>query len=347
MSDDTCLLAEIQSFLLFLSYIQTIASRGDFLLLPAGDIRYYALGDEVMPELLRDLAAAERYIFFEYFIVDDGEMWEKVKEILVAKAQAGVDVRVMYDEFGCLPVLPRDFERDLTAAGARVQAFNPLIPTLALVMNNRDHRKIMVIDGRIAYTGGFNIADEYINLRSRFGHWKDTGLRLVGPVAQTFATMFLTLWLAYQPDDLDYRAYLADSWEPPVGEGRVQAFTSSPLTTEPLGLQVYLDLIWQAERYLWIFTPYLIIDDSVISALTSAAERGVDVRLVLPAIPDHKLAHEMAQSFVPPLLEGGVKIYKYTPGFIHAKSLLVDDRQAVVGTINFDYRSLLNLRLAI
>ncbi len=155
-----------------------------------GSVLYLLFGNHRPSRRLNErIAAAERYIFFEYFIVDDGEMWEQVKEILVAKAQAGVDVRVMYDEFGCLPVLPRDFERDLTAAGARVQAFNPLIPTLALVMNNRDHRKIMVIDGRIAYTGGFNIADEYINLRSRFGHWKDTGLRLVGPVAQTFAWM--------------------------------------------------------------------------------------------------------------------------------------------------------------
>ncbi|MDO5734756.1 MAG: cardiolipin synthase [Eubacteriales bacterium] len=320
-----------------------ILSAGAYPISGQTKTEYFKLGEEMFERMLEDLNSAENYIFFEYFIVGESSMWERMKEVLIRKAKAGLDVRVMYDELGSLPVLPQNFRRDLTAAGIQVVNFNPLVPFLSMVMNNRDHRKILSIDGRVAYTGGINIADEYININPPYGHWKDTGLRLEGEGAWTLTTMYLGLWLANLEDEIDYSTYRPEL-TPDLTEtenlGLVQPFSDSPLGQEALGLNVYLDIIWQAEDYVYIFTPYLIIDYEMIEALSLAARRGVDVRIVVPGIPDKKLAYELTQSYFRILLEAGVKIYLYSPGFIHAKSFLSDHKRAVVGTINMDFRSL-------
>lgn len=317
-----------------------VLGTGSYPLSDQTKVTYFPLGEKMFESMLEDLRRAERYIFFEYFIVGDGKMWREIKSILLEKAKAGLDVRVMYDEVGSLPVLPQGFRKELEQAGVKVLNFNPLVPLLSLVMNNRDHRKILVIDGKVGYTGGINIADEYINEDSPYGHWKDTGLRLEGKAAWTLTTMYLELWLSSVNDSLDYDEYRPASTGEFINEGYAQPFSDSPLGQEAVGVNLYLDLLWQAEDYVYIFTPYLIIDYEMIEALTMASKRGVDVRIVVPGIPDKKLVYEMTQSYFKPLLEDGVKIYVYTPGFLHAKSYLSDDKRAVVGTINMDYRSL-------
>ena len=306
------------------------------------DVDYFALGDELYPALLRDLEAAERYIFLEYFIISEGKMLDGIMDILKRKAAAGLDVRIIYDDIGCEAAASLSFIPDAQRHGIRCLAFNPIIPIISIVMNHRDHRKIVVIDGKVAYTGGINLADEYINEKVRFGHWKDTGLRLRGTAAHSFLYMFLNLWNALRPTETDYTPFLApvpDALSPQRPD-LVLPFSDSPLDEEHVGQTVYLEILAQAERYVYIFTPYLIIDNEMQTALCTAAKRGVDVRIVTPGIPDKKMAFRLTRSYYPVLLRAGVKIYEYTPGFIHAKSFVSDDRIGVVGTINLDYRSL-------
>jgi cardiolipin synthase len=304
---------------------------------------YYALGDTAYLQILEDLKAAKHYIFVEFFIISEGEMWQSIYTILKQKAAAGVDVRVIYDDVGSVAALPRHFIQELEQNGIHCMAFNPMMPILALVMNHRDHRKILVIDGRIAYTGGINLADEYINRISRFGHWKDSAVRLEGAAVWNFTVMFLNMWDAFHTEKHDdYDAYRPEAFGQslPESDGIVQPYTDSPLDEEALGENVYLDILGQAQNYVYIFTPYLVIDNEMMTALRLAAKRGVDVRIVVPGIPDKKIVYRLTRSYFPPLLKSGVKIYTYTPGFIHAKSFVCDDHTAVVGTINLDYRSL-------
>ena len=229
----------------------------------------------------------------------------------------------------------------MARAGIRTLAFNPFLPLVSLVMNHRDHRKITVIDGRIAYTGGINIADEYANRYERFGHWKDSGLRLQGDAVRSFAVMFLNMWNAYHKTDDDYTPFLPQAGEEVCREGGViQPYCDSPLDEENLAENVYLDILAQARQYVYIFTPYLIIDSEMQSALTLAAKRGVDVRIVTPGIPDKKMVYRLTRSYYAPLIRAGVRIYEYTPGFLHAKSFVCDDHIATVGSVNMDYRSL-------
>ena len=315
-----------------------IGNRGPFPIHSGTDVGYFKVGEDMFAAMMEDLKKAEKFIFFEYFIVGDGKMWREIEKVLIEKAQQGVDVRVMYDDFGCIGVLPKDI-KNLKDKKIKVVAFNPLIPFLALVMNNRDHRKILVIDGNIGYNGGINIADEYINVDSPYGHWKDTGIRLEGAAVVNLTVMFLSVWNAYYPEQTDGKQYLqADKAE--GAKGYVQPFSDSPLDNEMISENIYMDILWQAKDYVYIFTPYLIITNEMEVALCMAAKRGVDVRLVIPKIPDKKTPYHLAESYFKPLAEAGVKIYLYTPGFIHAKSYLSDDRIAVVGTINMDYRSL-------
>lgn len=304
-------------------------------------VKYFELGELMFQSMLEDLKNAKKFIFFEYFIVAESKMWNDMKDIFLQKAQEGVDIRIMYDDLGSLPVLPKNFKQELESYGIKVVPFNPLVPFLALGMNNRDHRKILVIDGNIAYNGGINIADEYINLDSKFGHWKDTGLRLEGEGVYNLTLMFLTIWNVYCEENLSdniskYRPSISISNE----KGYVQSFSDSPLDNELLSENLYMDILWQAKDYVYIYTPYLIIDNEMTVALTMAAKRGVDVRIVVPKIPDKKIVYNLTQSYFKPLIESGVRIYLYTPGFIHAKSYVSDDNVAVVGTINMDYRSL-------
>ena len=305
-------------------------------------VEYFSLADEAFPRLLEDLRKARHYIFMEYFIVTEGVMWDSIKAILKEKAAAGVEVRFAYDDLGSVGCLPKNFRKELAAAGIHVLTFNPFRPALSAVMNNRNHRKITVIDGYIAYTGGFNLADEYINQKQRFGHWKDTGLRLYGEGVYSLTLMCLELWNAFYNTNDNCKKYLPHRYhpEPFPTDGYVQPYCNSPFENETLAQDIYLDLLYQAKEYVYIFTPYLAVDDEMQHALCMAAQRGVDVRLVTPGIPDKRVVYSLTRSYYEPLIRAGVRIYEYTPGFIHAKSYLVDDRIGIVGTINMDYRSL-------
>lgn len=305
-------------------------------------VRYYRVGEEMYADLLPELEKAEKFIFLEYFIIRPGEMWDGVLEILKRKAAAGVDVRIIYDDMGCIDILPANYNATLDGWGIRTMAFNRFVPAVSLVMNNRDHRKITVIDGKVGFTGGINISDEYINVKERFGHWKDTGLMLKGPGVFNLTLMFLEMWNAFNKDSDGYAEFIPDSFEEcgSADDGYVLSFSDSPLDNESVGESVYTDMLYQAKDYIYITTPYLAIDSELQTALCMAAKRGVDVRMITPGIPDKKLVYRLTRSYYPTLLRAGVKIYEYTPGFIHAKSFVCDDKLCVVGTINMDYRSL-------
>lgn len=303
------------------------------------EARYFASGEEMYLQLLADLENAKHTIFLEFFIVSSGCMWDGIEAILRRKAAQGVDVRLIYDDFGSLRGLPSDFVVRMERAHIRCIPFNPVVPLLSLVMNHRDHRKIVVVDGNVAYTGGVNLADEYINQVERFGYWKDAALRVEGDAAWNFTVMFLNFWNAFRPSETDYRMF-----RPTVTvarqDGYVQPYADSPLDEEPLAETVYLNILAQAQQYVYIYTPYLAVGEEMLDALRNAAKRGVDVRLILPGIPDKKLVYRLSRSYYLPLLKAGVRIYEYTPGFLHAKCYVSDDRVAVVGSVNMDYRSL-------
>lgn len=304
--------------------------------------KYYRSGEEMFPDMLKELEKAEHFIFLEYFIIEEGYMFDTMVEILARKAAEGVDVRVIYDDIGCINTLPPKYNKKLESMGIKCAVFNPFRPILSVVMNNRDHRKIFVVDGKVGFTGGINLADEYINEKSRFGYWKDTGVCLEGEAVWNLTAMFLTAWSYVNHSREDYKEYMPQIYqtELPETDGYVQPYGDSPLDHETVGENIYLNMINDAENYVYIFTPYLIIDNEMLVSLCNAAKRGVDVRIVTPGIPDKKLIFLLTQSHYEPLLRAGVKIYQYTPGFIHAKSFLCDDKVGTVGSINLDYRSL-------
>ncbi len=303
---------------------------------------YFPDGEPWWESLLRDLEKAEHFIFLEFFILKEGRMWNAILEILERKAQAGVEVRLIYDDVGSVFLLPKNYDRIVEKKGIKCVAFNRLVPLLSLVLNNRDHRKIVVIDGKTAYTGGINLSDEYINYEHPYGErWKDAGLRIEGKAVWNFTVMFLQMWNMSRYTEEDYRRFYDPHDEKPVQaiEGYVQPYMDTPFDDETLGENVYLNLISCAERYVWIYTPYLVTDNEMITALKLAAKRGVDVRIVTPGVPDKKFVYWLTQSNYQNLICAGVRVYQYTPGFLHAKCLLADDKAATVGTINFDYRS--------
>jgi len=302
---------------------------------------YFPLGDAAWPRMLEELRKAERYIFLEYFIIGQGVMWDGILEILKEKAAQGVDVRVMYDDFGCIQTLPARYDQQLRQWGIQAKAFNPFLPVLSGRLNNRNHRKLMIIDGKVGFTGGINLADEYINRRERFGHWKDCALLLQGEGVWAMTVMFLAMWdsqtgrqdhiPAFRPE---YPYRLAG------GEGFVQPFCDTPLDQEDVAESVLLSLFQRAVRSIHIMTPYLILDDKITAALLTAAKSGLDVRIITPHVPDKWYVHAVSRAHYELLTEAGVRIYEYTPGFIHSKVYLVDDRYAVTGTVNLDFRSL-------
>ena len=305
------------------------------------EVTYFPLGDDMLPALLEDLKKAERYIFMEYFIIDEGVMWGEILAILEEKAKAGLDVRVMFDGMNEMTTLSYDYIERLHKVGIKAQAFSPVKPILSTYYNYRDHRKITVIDGQVAYTGGVNIADEYVNKRQRFGHWKDTALRLDGFAVQTLKALFLTMWSVTGVDDpADMDRYLQEKPQKKKSEGLVLPYANSPLTYHKVAENVYLHLLNTSTDYVYIMTPYLILDDELVRAMTFAARRGVDVRIIMPGIPDKQYAFDIATTYFKALLGAGVRIFRYTPGFVHAKVYISDAKQAVVGTINTDYRSL-------
>ncbi|MCI5649315.1 MAG: cardiolipin synthase [Fusicatenibacter sp.] len=306
------------------------------------ETEYYPMGEDWFARFLEELEKAEHYIFLEYFIISEGYMWDTILEILKKKAQNGVDVRLIYDDFGCVTTLPYQYYKALQSIGIKCAAFNQFRPVLNVVLNNRDHRKIAVIDGHTGFTGGINLADEYINQKERFGHWKDSGVCLHGEAVWSFTVMFLQLWSAITRTDCVFEDYRPEKYhkERFLNDGFVQPYGDSPFDDETVGEHVYLNLISHAKRYLYIFTPYLIPDNETLIALTLAAKRGVDVRIVTPGIPDKKMVFVLTQSYYEQLIEAGVQIYQYTPGFIHSKCFVCDDEVATVGTINVDYRSM-------
>ena len=303
---------------------------------------YFPLGDLNYPVILEELRKAQHFIFLEYFIIQEGTMWNGILEILKEKAAAGVDVRLIYDDVGNLFKLPAGYYRTMEELGIQCICFNPFIPFWSMVMNNRDHRKILVIDGHTAFTGGINLADEYINVGSKFGHWKDTGVVLRGEAVWSLTLMFLNMWNAFRPTDQDLDKYRPGVWHssPFADDGYVLPYADTPLDEEIVAENVYMNLINGATRYIYIYTPYLITDHEMTTCLCLAAQRGVDVRIMTPGVPDKKTVYQLTRSHYPELLDNGIRIYEYTPGFVHAKCLVCDDQVATVGTINFDYRSL-------
>ena len=302
------------------------------------DVRYYGHGRDFLPDLLAALEEAKDFIFMEYFIVEDREAFGQIREVLARKAAEGVDVRLMYDDIGSIGYVNLDFHRELNAQGIRCQVFNPAMPILRLFLNNRDHRKITVIDGKVGYTGGFNLADAYFGLEHPYGVWKDTGIRLEGAAVKSLTATFLELWTVAGRKEEYFGRFLEISHEM-HGSGFVQPFGDSPLDEEQTAENVYINLVSQAQDYAWFMTPYLIITDELARALALAAKRGVDVRIITPGIPDKKAVWTMTRSYYGRLMAAGVRIYEYSPGFCHGKQCLVDDKIASIGTSNLDYRS--------
>ncbi|MEE0955543.1 MAG: phospholipase D-like domain-containing protein [Eubacterium sp.] len=343
---------------------------------------YYPSGEEGYPHMLEEMRRAEHFIFLEYFIIEEGKMWDGMLEILQEKAQQGLDVRVMYDDMGSLQTLPSSYAKKLESMGIRCVRFNKINPVLSSIMNHRDHRKIMVIDGKTAFSGGVNLADEYINEKEKFGYWKDTVIRIKGEAVWSYIVLFLTNWNALRPTDSDWNVFkdgfkvkeTEESAEPvktgnantsdvfparasldslyessdrseddlsdASSDGFIAPYGETPLDDQHTGQDIYMNILNSSNHYCYIFTPYLIIDTELENALILAARRGVDIRIITPGIPDKKMIWRITRSFYKNLINGGVKIYEYTPGFDHAKVFVSDDRLAAVGTINLDYRSL-------
>ena len=306
-------------------------------------ITYYddaAKGLEAQKEELRK---AERFIFMEYHAIQDAESWHSIQDILVERIQAGVEVRVFYDDMGSIGFVNTDFVDRLKAKGIKAKVFNPFAPGLNAFLNNRDHRKITVIDGFVGFTGGYNLANEYFHLTEPFGHWKDTGVKLVGPAVQSLTAAFLEMWNASaenDEDDSSYEQYMPEVPANLSARGFVLPYADSPMDGKPIGEDVYISVAEYAQDYVWFVTPYLIITDEMTRALSLAAQRGVDVRIITPGIPDKKLVYSLTRSYYYQLVRNGVRIYEYTPGFCHAKMSVTDDLLATCGTINLDYRSL-------
>ncbi len=397
---------------------------------------FYEVGEKAFSQMLKELRAAKKFIFLEYFIIESGIMWDTILEILVQKVKEGVEVRMIYDDIGCLFKVPGNYYQYLESLGIKCKVFHPLTPIFTLKYNNRDHRKILVIDNETAFTGGINLADEYINAYEKFGHWKDSAMMVKGPAVNSFTMFFLTMWDYVSKENTDYSTYLKvdekslldiaerceeaermkklkrkSEWnvrrlerkrtrkvekikrltaaasgdymssysEPefevlspgiqnelssiseimskPYSEifreaelmeeeyaerygGFVQPFSDSPLDEEALSETIYLNILGSAEDYVYITTPYLILDDTLKSAICAAGKRGVDVRIIVPHIPDKWYVHSVSKSHYQDLVDANVKVYEYTPGFIHSKVCIADDKYSVVGTINLDYRSL-------
>ncbi len=325
-----------------LSQMRYLQNFAGFPVYSGSEAKYLSPGERKFECLLEELKSAERYIFLEYFTVQEGVMWDSVLEILKDKAAKGVKVRLMYDDLGCFLVLPSDYPAQLKKYGIECRKFNPFRPFLTAIQNNRDHRKIVVIDGKTAFVGGVNLADEYINVFEKHGHWKDAAAMVKGKAAWSVTLMFLQMWETCTGRSEDYSVYYP--WKEEEckveSDGFVQPYADSPMDRENVGEHVYLHIINNAKKYLYITTPYLIVDDSMISALTLAAKSGVDVRIITPHIWDKRLVHITTRSYYRELINAGVRIYEYSKGFMHSKLFVSDDITATVGTTNLDFRSL-------
>lgn len=330
------------------SDIKYLEKRAGFPVFGNAEAEYLKTGEIFYERLLEELKKAEKYIFLEFFIIREGEMWQGIYDILKEKAKDGVTVKVLYDDIGSLKDLPEKFRAELKKHDIECVVFNAFKPFLISMQNNRDHRKIVSIDGKTAFTGGVNIADEYINKINRFGHWKDAGVMLRGKAAWSFTAIFLQNYEIATGTRSDYSRFFPANFgddaektvENKAEDEFFQPYTDSPTDSEEVGEHVYLQTIYAAKKYLYITTPYLIIDGRMADALTLAAKSGADVRIITPGHGDKKFVHNVTRSYYKELIEGGVKIYEYSKGFIHSKTFVADDKVAIVGTTNLDYRSL-------
>lgn len=307
-------------------------------------VKYFPIGELKFEQMIQELEKAEKFIFLEYFIVAKGYMWDTILDILKRKVKEGVEVRMLYDGMCSLMLLPYKYPEELERYGIKCKIFSQIKPILSTHQNNRDHRKILVIDGHTAFTGGINLADEYINRIDRFGHWKDTAVMIKGEAVRSFTLMFLQMWNITERQQEDYAKYVTTPYVAELqeedGRGFVLPYGDNPFDSENVGKQVYIDVLNRARKYVHIMTPYLILDDEMVEALSYAAKRGVETIIIMPHKPDKLYAYLLARTYYKELLDKGVRIYEYTPGFVHAKVFVSDDDKAVVGTVNLDFRSL-------
>ena len=323
-----------------LDNLKYIIDRSKYPVTKNNKITYYDYGEKFYPELLKELNKAEKFIFLEYFIINKGQMWDGILKILKEKASQGVEVRILYDDMGSIAMLSTKYPNELKKMGIKCIPFNKVSPFKGIFMNNRDHRKMTIIDGKVAFSGGVNLSDEYININSKLGIWKDNGIKIEGDAIWNLTVMFLTMWNANIKEDKDILKYKYEFKNTDKIDGYVVPYGVAPLHEDLIGEDVYINIINSAKKYLYIMTPYLIIDTDMTNALIRAAKRGVDVKIIVPGIPDKKIVYTQTSSFFELLSNGGVKIYKFTKGFVHSKVYVSDDKRAVVGTINMDYRSL-------
>lgn len=316
-----------------------VEERGGHAVYDGSDAVYLPTGEETFAEMLRQLEQAKDFIFLEYFIIAEGYMWGRILNILERKAGEGVEVRVLYDGTCVMGTLPYQYPGEMKKLGIQCRMFAPLRPVVSTHYNNRDHRKIMIVDGRVAFTGGINLADEYINRRQPYGHWKDTAVMVSGRAVRGFTLMFLQMWNVESAAGEDYGRYL-DASSAVQGKGCILPYGAQPIGSERVGEMVYIDILNRAVDYVHIMTPYLVPSSQMVMALTYAARRGVEVKLIMPGIPDKKSVFALGRSYYKELMESGVQVYEYTPGFVHGKMFVSDDKTAVVGSINLDYRSL-------
>lgn len=316
------------------SYITKVSG---FPALDGTEAKFYAVGEDWFDDMMEEISHAKRFILMEFFIIDEGEVWDSVLAILKRKVDEGVDVRLVYDDVGTIKFLPQSYPDKLRAMGLKVALFNPLKPHINSRMNCRDHRKVLVVDGNVGFSGGVNLADEYVNRKLLYGHWKDYAIRLEGKAVGNLTLMFMQIWVWCTHEALDFSYFMPKGAM--RGKGFVQPFGDNPMDDRNVAESAYQQIISTATRYVWITTPYLVLDNELVSSLRVAACSGVDVRIVVPHIPDKWYVFAVTRSYYRELAYWGVKVYEYLPGFIHAKTIVSDDKVAILGTINMDYRT--------
>lgn len=342
--DDTQILKQLENEnSIALTQAKTLINIADTHLFTNTKQTYYSSGESYYKALLEDLNKAKKFIFLEYFIIEEGQFWNSILDVLKQKAKQGLDVKVTFDDIGCMSTLPGNYAKQLKKFGIQATPFSRMKGQADNEFNNRNHRKITVIDGVIGYTGGINIADEYINKIERFGHWKDVGIRLEGEAVRELTKLFLIDFGINIKEPLNFTNNLypkvsikENGFIIPFGDG------PKPLYERRVSKTIIQSMLATAHNYLYITTPYLIIDNELCTSIENAALRGVDVRIIVPHIPDKKIVFNMTKSFYKRFIDAKVKIYEYEPGFIHAKTYISDDKYAIIGTINLDYRSLVH-----
>lgn len=315
-----------------------IWEKANYPLYQNSSVSYYSDAYEGFLAQIEEMKNAKKFIFLEYHAIEDGPSFQMMKDVLIQKAKEGVEVRIFYDDMGSIGFINKSFIRQMESYQIQCRVFNPIRPWILVFMNNRDHRKITVIDGKVAFTGGYNLAEEYFNKTHPYGYWKDSGIKIIGKAVDSLTLMFLEMWNAVSQSDRKIDQYLLA--EPVDCDGFVQPYADSPLDEQYLGEDVYMNILNHATEYAYFVTPYLILTDEMVRVFSLAAKRGVDVRIITPGIPDKKFTYGLTRSFYRDLVRNGVRIYEYTPGFCHAKMCISDDHVGTCGTINLDYRSL-------